>query len=226
MFIDQYGIKEVTQEIFKKLTALKRTDFLFFISSSFVRRFAKLEEFARYISVNKKEFDESRPEHSHRVVLDYYRSKLDGSEYFLAPFSIKKGSNIYGLIFGSNSSVGMEKFLEAAWAIDKNTGEANFNIDNDSIVDNPQLKIFPEDNVIKKYDVFKRNLLEWLKGGFRSNKEIRIFTIANGMLVKHTNGILREEFSNLSIRSTDEIKKGSFYLGVRSRKKIWVKKNE
>jgi len=33
MFIDQYGIKQVTKEVFQELTSLIKTDFLFFISS-------------------------------------------------------------------------------------------------------------------------------------------------------------------------------------------------
>ncbi len=224
MFLDQFGIKQITYEIFQKLTSLTRTDFLFFISSSFVKRFAEQDEFQKYLKVSKKDFDTSKPEHCHRIILDYYKSMTNGSEYYLAPFSISKGTNIYGLIFGSNNPVGMEKYLDAAWSIDKNTGEANFNIDGDTIISG-QLSFFPEDNVIKKVDIFERNLLEWLKTE-RTNKEVYLFTLTNGMRKTHTTEILKEHSKSLKIVSEDKIRKGSFYLVYKPEKLIRIKYNE
>lgn len=224
MFLDQFGIKQITYDIFQKLTKLTRTDFLFYISSSFVRRFSELAEFQRYIKVNKKDFNTSKPEHCHRIILDYYKSMTNGSNYYLAPFSISKGANIYGLIFGSNNPLGMEKYLDAAWSIDKNTGEANYNIDGDTIISG-QLSIFPEDNVIKKVDIFERNLLEWLKTE-RTNKEVYLFTLTNGMRKTHTTDILKNHSKNLEIISKDKIQKGSFYLAYKPEKLIRIKNNE
>ncbi|MDP9958104.1 three-Cys-motif partner protein [Epilithonimonas hungarica] len=156
MILDQFGIKEITEEIFKKLIALERTDFIFFISSSFVRRFNELPEFSNYIKIKKKEFDESKPFHCHRVVFDYYRSLID-NDYKLAPFSIKKGINIYGLIFGSNHTYGMEKFLKVGWNINPHTGDANFNIDGEKIIEGiPSL--FEEYNTIKKIELLNKKL--------------------------------------------------------------------
>ena len=57
-----------------------------------------------------------------------------GAEYYLAPFSIKKGANIYGVIFGSGYPLGMDRFLQVAWAKDAISGEPNFDIHRDSIV--------------------------------------------------------------------------------------------
>ena len=226
MFIDQFGIKQVTHTIFKQLTDLSRTDFLFFISSSFVRRFAELEEFKKYLKVNKTEFDSSQPEHCHRIILKYYQDQISSKLYFLAPFSIKKSANIYGLIFGSNNPLGLEKFLDAAWSLDKNTGEANFNIDNDRIIKTQQLSLFPEDNVIKKVDVFEKNLIEWLKNDYRSNVEIYLFTLANGMQKKHTKEVLKKNESRIIVESDMQIKKGSYYLEYNPKKLIKIKYNE
>jgi three-Cys-motif partner protein len=104
MFLDQYGIKHITKEIFTKIVSLSRTDFLFFISSSFIARFIELPEFAAYIKLTRAAFEESDPLHCHRVICDYYRSLVPaGVEYYIAPFSIKKGKNVYGLIFGSHN---------------------------------------------------------------------------------------------------------------------------
>jgi len=225
MFLDQFGIKEITENIFKKLTSLNRTDFLFFISSSFVRRFSELEEFSQYLKVEKEDFDESRPGHCHRIILEYYKKMVKNPDYYLAPFSIRKVANIYGLIFGSNNPRGMEKFLDAAWAIDKNTGEANFNIDNDKIIDG-QLSIFPDENKIKKVDLFERNLLQWLTEEERTNEEIYFFTLSSGMRKTHAMDILRKNVSSLKITTTDKIRKGYFYLGYKPDKHLKIKKNE
>jgi hypothetical protein len=71
-------------------------DFLFFLSSSTLHRFRDDPAIKQKIT---------RPDdyyQVHQVALDYYRGFLpNAADYFLAPFSIKKGSNIYGLIFGS-----------------------------------------------------------------------------------------------------------------------------
>src|SRR5690606_31770280 len=76
MFIDQYGVKYVTKEIFEKLAELKRTDFLFFISSHFVKRFSELDEFKKYITITKKDFDLTKPYQCHRVVFDYFKNMI------------------------------------------------------------------------------------------------------------------------------------------------------
>ena len=228
MFIDQFGIKQVTNEIFSKLTSLKRTDFLFFISSSFVRRFSELSDFQKYLDLSREVFDENKPDHCHRIILDYYRKVIPKNKtYFLAPFSIKKGSNIYGLIFGSNHPLGMEKYLDAAWKIDKNTGEANYNIDDDSIIKTPQLSIFSEDNIVKKLDVFKKKLENWLKNSTRTNEEIYLFAILNGMRKIHANNILKDLYDNNKLDIIgNNIKKGSFYLSYKPQKLIKINFNE
>ncbi|MFO7903844.1 MAG: hypothetical protein R6U98_14365, partial [Pirellulaceae bacterium] len=49
----------------------------------------------------------------------------------LYPFTLKKGANIYGLVFGSKHPLGVEKFLDLAWSKNEINGEANFDIDKD-----------------------------------------------------------------------------------------------
>ena len=97
-----------------------------------VRRFKDEPEISQYLET-KKIFADHPPYHQvHRALVEYYRSLIPSSEdYFLAPFSIKSGSNIYGVIFGSRSyHKGLQKFLETAWSFDmKNRGEADFDID-------------------------------------------------------------------------------------------------
>jgi three-Cys-motif partner protein len=150
MFLDQNGIKHITENVFKRLISLKRNDFMFFISSSYLKRFKENKEFNQYIRLNRKEFDENKPYHCHRVVFDYYKSLIpDNHEYYLSPFSIKKDKNIYGLIFGSNHTLGIEKFLKVCWDINPQTGDANFDIDNEKI-DYDQPNMFEEYNIPSK----------------------------------------------------------------------------
>jgi len=190
MILDQFGIKEITEDIFKKLLALERTDFVFFISSSFVRRFNELPEFSNYIKIKKKNFDESKPFHCHRVVFDYYKS-LISNDYRLAPFSIKKGINIYGLIFGSNHTYGLEKFLKVGWNINPHTGDANFNIDGEKIIEGiPSL--FEEYNTIRKIELLNKKLDRSI---FEKNENslynLYVKTLEFGCLAKHCNDYLR-----------------------------------
>lgn len=191
MFLDQYGIKEITNEIFGKLISFKRTDFLFFISSSFLRRFNDMPEFKSYINITKDKFDESKAFHSHRVVFEYYKS-LTSTDYMLAPFSIRKGKNIYGLIFGSNHSFGLEKFLKVAWKINPHTGDANYNIDEESIVEG-QVSLFEDDNKIKKIDLFETKLKEQILSGKINNlHDCYLYTFQFGCLPTHSNSVLTQ----------------------------------
>ena len=48
-------------------------------------------------------------------------------------FSIKKKANIYGLVFGSHHWRGMQKFLEIAWKLDSSCGEADYEMESDTV---------------------------------------------------------------------------------------------
>jgi three-Cys-motif partner protein len=192
LFLDQNGIKQITEDVFQKLIALKSTDFLFFISSSFIKRFAELEEFKRYLKITKQDLEGKSYYHIHRIVLNYYRSLIPGSKkYFLAPFSIKKPAGIYGLIFGSNHMYGIEKFLNVCWKHDKLTGEANFDIDNENI-DLSRPSLYPEFNIPSKRQVFENNLRkEILSAGLKTNIEVYLFALNEGFLMRDANTVLQ-----------------------------------
>ncbi|MEA2083504.1 MAG: three-Cys-motif partner protein TcmP [Thermodesulfobacteriota bacterium] len=51
LFIDQSGVRQVTNEIFQMLIGLNKTDFLFFISSSAIKRFAGTAEFSTLVVI-------------------------------------------------------------------------------------------------------------------------------------------------------------------------------
>jgi len=127
LLIDQFGVSHVTPDVFRKLIAYPRADFLFFISS------ATLHRFHEHDAIRQKIRPAADFNQVHHAVLDYYRELLPARKrYYLAPFSIKKGSNIYGLVFGSAHPLGMDKFLTVAWNKDRLNGNANFDINRDA----------------------------------------------------------------------------------------------
>lgn len=134
ILLDQYGFSQIDDNIFKQLISFPRTDFIFFISSSFISRFREHRNTTKYIKTSKINFDEIRPNEIHRAVANYFRDLIPvGYEYYLHHFSIRKEEqrgNYYGLIFGTSHTLGMEKFLKVCWQYDPFSGEANYNIDN------------------------------------------------------------------------------------------------
>ncbi len=77
LFIDQYGIKEINGEIFKMLINLQKTDFLFFISSSAMKRFASTPAFkAHFPDIDSMKVADAKHEDIHRIMLAYYKEKI------------------------------------------------------------------------------------------------------------------------------------------------------
>lgn len=188
--IDQSGIKFTNQENFNTLLALKKTDFLFFISSSFFKRFNKEDEFSKHLDLSIDDLTTNRYNFIHRTVLNKYRSLIPNtSKLRIFPFSIKKNANIYGIIFGSQHIFGVEKLLKIAW--DKNiiNGEANYDIDNDSSkeqliinFDNPT-----ETKKLTKIECFEVKLEDFIqKKKEVTNIELYYFTYENGHIAEHT----------------------------------------
>ncbi len=202
IFLDQFGIKEIDQKIFKMLVTLKRTDFLFFISSSITNRFIEEESINKHLRLSKKDVEEKSYKYIHKIVYQSYKSQIENESYFLAPFSIKKGANIYGLIFGSNHPLGMEKFLNIAWKYDKLRGEANFDISNENII-SEQLDLFTgKSGKAKKVELFEEYLKKKiLDKEVTTNKDIYLFTINKGFIPKHARKLLRDLYNKGIIKN-------------------------
>ncbi len=190
--IDQSGIRFTNQENFNTLLKNDKTDFLFFISSSFFTRFNKTDEFGKHLGISEKDLKTNPYNFIHRIVLDKYRSLIpSNSKLKIFPFSIKKGANIYGIIFGSKHILGVEKFLKIAWNKNKINGEANFDIDDNIIKSHPTL--FPEMKRLTKIESFEKKLGDFIKSkGITTNIELYYFTYTNGHISEHTNNYLRK----------------------------------
>ena len=131
LFLDQNGVKQITKSVFQAIVRLPKTDFIFFVSSAMVNRFRSVQEIRDCLPVTDEDFSRMNGTNVHRIVADSYRRWIpDGLEYYLGSFSIRKGANVYGLVFGSGHPLGIDKFLKVAW---KHGGDANFDIDKNGI---------------------------------------------------------------------------------------------
>ncbi len=200
LFLDQYGVKHITEEVFKKIIDLKHTDFLFFISSSTIKRFADHPSIQNYFNVDKAEIDNIPYDQIHRYVLNYYKSLIPANKkYYLSSFSLRKGSNIYGLIFGSGHPLGMEKFLTTSWNIDPERGEANFDIDNEQI-NHHQYDLFAAGDGIRKpnkVEVFEQELEDLIrKKNFRTTKDLYLHVLSCGFLPRHAKPVIKKMIDN------------------------------
>ncbi len=194
LFMDQNGVKHITKEILFELNKLKRTDFLFFISSSYIKRFCDDPSYQKPIpDLNIDELKKANYNSVHRIILEHYKKMLSPeSPYRLIPFSIKKAANIYGLIFGTKHILGADKFLNITWKLNKINGEANFDIDED-IQKKEQPSLFQEFKKITKLDEFEENMIEFVsQKKIVTNKEIYNFTLDNGFIHIHAVEILKK----------------------------------
>lgn len=217
VFMDQFGIKEVTPEVVGKMAKCSRTDILFFISSSIVNRFIEVPEIGSKFDIRSEALRDKEYTVIHRYLCDYFREKLGDLQYYLAPFSIKKGGNIYGIIFGSGHILGLEKFLTVCWSLDKETGEANYNIDGDLSWGGHQ-SLFKELNTISKVDLFEKDLLDFISTSNPDNIALNEFCLLKGFSPSKSNEVLRRMQSSGKIKVWDITKekparKNSFYLG-------------
>lgn len=212
IILDQSGIKHVTEDVFRRLINCKTTDILFFISSAIINRFAGEQGIARYFpGISKEKIKELEPGHIHRFVCDYYRRLIPTAKaYYLAPFSIKKQANIYGVIFGTNHLRGLEKFLDVCWKLDPMTGEANYNIDGDAFWNEKTL--FKELDTAQKMDEFQENLIVESQKKPMTNRDVYRYCVENGFLPKHANEILTalRRSGRLSLSPPDS---RGFYIG-------------
>jgi len=153
--LDQYGFKLINKDIFLKLVESPKTDFIFFISSSYIKRFKDIDAVKNHIDTSKFTDDEKGFKESHREIAKYYKNFIsDYREYYLHHFTIKKGANYYGLIFGTNHTLGMEKFLKVCWKHDKLAGESNCNINND----NEEYSLFFDENSTAKKNQIREDI--------------------------------------------------------------------
>ena len=218
IFLDQFGVKYVDRELFQELITFKTTDIIFFVSSSTFKRFSRDENINTIIGLTNDKVQNLKPSEIHRTIKNQYESFIpEGKQYWLAPFSIKKGTNIYGLIFGSGHPLGIEKFLEVCWNKDTLTGEANFDIEGSSI-DPGAPSLFAHMNVPTKIQDFENELEKAIFArALKSDREIYSFMLRNGFLGLHVKPVIQK----LKTKKMIELKHPSFKCNT-----VWGKNRE
>lgn len=199
VYLDQNGIKFLKAEYIWALEKTQQTDFLYFVASSYFNRFGNVKEFKQHFTVDMEEISKAPYEFIHRVLLNQIKTfRPAESELKLYPFSLKKGSNIYGIVFGAKHIRAVDKFLEVAWRKDPICGEANFDINQES--QKAQGSLFG-DRLLTKIESFEQTLREKiLTAELRNNIEVYIFTLEQGHLGKHAADVLRSMKKENKIR--------------------------
>jgi len=191
VFLDQNGIKFLNKDILNELNGMTEVDFFFFISTSIVHRFNDMKGIREYIPITNNELRAQPYNSIHRVVVKGLKTLLPlDTELKLAPFSIKKGSNIYGILFGTKHYLALNKFLEVAWKQNEQNGEADFDIDEDEKKD--QLDMFSGKS-LKKLEKFTELIKEKVHNGeLETNIDCITFALEQGHLPKHAVKAIKE----------------------------------
>ncbi len=191
VYLDQNGIKFLSDKYIHALEKTFKTDFLYFVSSSYFWRFGEQEEFKTHLNLDIELAKKDPYSYIHRNLIKQLYSHLPtDSTLKLFPFTIKKGANIYGIVFGAKHVRAVEKFLTIAWKKNPINGDANFDIDNDKGKD--QLVLFG-DKKLTKIEEFQIRLEEKIKDQQEVNNIlIYHFTLSEGHTPSHASKHLRD----------------------------------
>jgi three-Cys-motif partner protein len=190
VYLDQNGIKFLSDKYLLALEKTRQTDFLYFASSSYFKRLGNTEEFKKHVDLDIEELRNNPYRFIHKNVTGQLRKKLPiNSSLKLYPFSLKKGANIFGIVFGATHPLAVDKFLNIAWKRNPVNGNANFDIDDDSKKN--QLEIFG-DKKLTKIEEFQENVrLKVLSKEIKNNFDALHFVHDEGHIGKHASDCLR-----------------------------------
>lgn len=191
VYLDQNGVKFLARDFLETLSNIKTIDFLYFVSSSYFRRFSGTPEFQAILDLNEDEIERKPFQDIHRLVLEKVKERMgNDSKVHLFPFSIMKQSNIYGIIFGSKNWRAVDKFLQIAWSQNDINGEANFDIDKDQ--EKGQIDLFGGKKLTKIEAFQERISNKVLAGEIRNNEGALFYTYSEGHIPKHASDALKK----------------------------------
>ena len=202
VYLDQNGIKFLTKDRLMALEASRQTDFLYFVSSSYLKRFGQTEQFQRYVPFDTSKIKDVEYNLIHEHLLDQIRDLLPSNTALkLYPFSIKKGSNIYGIVFGAQNPRAVEKFLNLAWKENALNGSANFDIEDDD-VQGSQMNLFavPKMTKLKKFEIALENFV--LANLPILNSSLYLWTLKRGHTPSQALAVLKNLKKNNKITYT------------------------
>lgn len=191
IYIDQNGLRFLADQYLLELEKTETTDFLYYASSSFLLRFGNTPEFQHCLSLNIESIRMKKPKYVHQELLVQLREKLPAkTKLSLYPFTIKKNSSYYGIIFGASHPRAVDKFLKTVWKKNEINGSANFDIDDDK--KKVQLDLF-EGKHLTKIERFQEYFTEMiLSGQIKTNADAYNFVLKEGHVPQHATEVMRK----------------------------------
>ncbi len=191
VYLDQNGIRFLSEKYFLQLERTSETDFLYFVSASYFWRFGGSKEFKVHLDIDMDEAKKDPYKFIHRNIIDQLKRKIPAdSKLKLYPYSLKKGANIHGIIFGASHPLAVDKFLSIAWKRNEINGEANFDIDDD--IKKTQLDLYGEKR-LTKIEKFKSSVRQKiLKNEIKNNFNLLNYAYSEGHIGGHAADCLRE----------------------------------
>lgn len=208
LFIDQNGFGQVTESIFNSLISLDYTDFMFFISSTHIRRFANTQEFKDlHPKFNVEKIKNTPLKRIHNTICSEFQKYIPShvDRFALYPFSLMKEdkNNIYGIIFVCKHPLAADNFLRVVWDKNKLNGTANYDIDEESTID--QGHLFDKPRKTKIEDFQFQLYAKIIAGEISDNFGAYYFALNEGHIPKHAAEIIAKMKKNKVI---DYNKKG------------------
>lgn len=190
VYLDQNGIKFLSDQYFLELEKCSETDFLYFVSSSYFWRFADHEAFKIHFDLDIFDAKKDPYKFIHKNVIKQLQKKIPvKSALKLYPYSLKKGTNIHGIVFGASHPRAVDKFLTIAWKRNELNGEANFDINDDE----PDLQLSFFGPKKSKRDIFEAKLKDdILNGRVKNNFEAYTYALDKGHIGNHAAKTLKE----------------------------------
>lgn len=194
IFIDQNGFKEVDEQIFQLLIKLDTTEFIFFISSTFIHRFAKRDEVKKYHpKFDSNKIKDAPRRQIHNIICEEFSKYVPTNlkSYLLIPFSLMKDDhiNIYGLIFVCKHPRAADKFLHIVWKKNALNGNANYDIDED--ISKAQTHLFDAPK-LTKIEYFQSLLKDKLLNGLiNNNNSAYYYALNEGHIPNHAAELLK-----------------------------------
>jgi three-Cys-motif partner protein len=221
VFIDPWGYKDIKPDDLIELMQNGRTEVLLFLPTADMHRFADR-------SLSDDDFPGGRPLR-HFLQALYGNSSPDSSSslaftdsllkrfrllpdiQFADKFTLERDKGRYFcLYFFTSHPLGLQKMVEAKWAMDEKNGRG-FTLPDPqgSLFDGPQHSEYP--------DLVKAELLQ--VGGM-TNAELKMFGLHLGFLPKHTKELLKqwEDQGIIVVEALDELPVKGFYLDNATRK--------
>ena len=179
LFLHQVPFSETKSQRLTQLRELKRTDLLISVSSDWFQQLVDTTE-AQHWGIARSDINPVNYSHIHRFMTGYFKC-LFGQDLFVAPFSLRRGPEIFGLVFVSHYPLKLEKFLRVAWHQDPYTSVTNFDLYDDGPA-KLRLGLLKAQKILQ----FQKELMSCLEcGKFMSDRDIYLHSLQRGFLGRH-----------------------------------------